>query len=132
VSLLLRRGTLETPVFSVDPCLSQAELPLWRFAFADGLALYATDGWNPIEKPIGTGPLNNDATAVLRRLSDGRFFADIPSGWAVTWRLNGSERPDHARTLTLASDDNGVLEIVAQLGNAVLRDSREVLRGDPR
>ena len=50
----------------------------------------------------------------------------------MTWRLNGNDRPDHSRTLQLASDDKGVLEIVAQQGEAVLRDSREVLPGDAR
>jgi hypothetical protein len=132
VSLLLRRGGLETPVFSIDPCLTRAELPLWRFAFADGLSLYATDGWNLAEQPIGTEPLANDATVVLRRLTDGRFFADIPDEWKVTWLLNGTPRTENTRTLALASGDKGVLEIVARHGPTVVRDSREVASDDTR
>jgi hypothetical protein len=132
VSLLLRNGALETPVFSIDPCESQTDLPLSRFTSADALVLYATDGWNPIEKTIDGATLGNGATAVLRRLSDGRYFADIPQGWDVTWRLNGNDQPEHLLTLELAPNDNGVLEIVAQQDGVVLRDSREVLRGDAR
>jgi hypothetical protein len=130
VSLLLRRGDLATPVHTIDPCDSHVELPLGRFGGADGLALHATDGWNGLVRSISDSPLRNEAPAVLRRLSDGRFFADVPPGFEVTWRFNGEPRGSDQRTLRLATRDAGVLEFEARRGESVIRDGRSLRAGE--
>jgi hypothetical protein len=130
VSVLLRRGALATPVLDVDPCATTAELPLWRFAGADGIALYATDGWNTDEQTVFVGELQRDFTAVVRRLSDGRFFADVPRDATVTWRLDGEPRGKGERTLTLRAGETGDLAIEARRGGIVVRDHRSVVAGE--
>jgi len=126
VSLVLRRGGLATPVLAVDPCTPRVDLPLWRFAAADALALYATDGWNPVERPIDAGPLRNAATVVLRQLSDGRFFADVPDDTTVTWQLNGVRLPAATRTLALGPRDAGLLELLAERASERIREARRI------
>jgi hypothetical protein len=125
VSLLLKRGALATPAHTIDPCHARATLPIWRFAGPAALVLHASDGWNSAVEPIGGSELVNDASVVVRRLSDGRFFADAPGGWDLVWRLNGVERGKE-RTLPLEAADRGVLELEARLEDMVVRDTREV------
>ena len=122
-SLLLRRGGVETPVLEIDACATDVdlELPLWRFAGGDALGLYATDGWNFAEKTVISKPFENAAPVVLRRLGDGRFFADAPHPWSVTWLLDGANR-GKGRTLDLKPGDSGVLELVARDGAKTVRD----------
>ena len=121
-SVLLRRDRLETPVLDVDPCHSHVDLPIWRYAGADEIRLYATDGWNTDEKAV-TENFANDAAIVLRRLSDGRFFADVPDGWSLTWVVDGTTKKRDTRTYKLAADDKGVLELVAKRGSATIREA---------
>ena len=121
-SVLLRRDGLETPVLEIDPCQTHVDLPIWRYAGADEIRLYATDGWNADEKP-GTEDFSNDAIVVLRRLSDGRFFADAPDGWSLTWVVDGTTKKRDTRTYKLAADDKGMLELVAKRGSATIREA---------
>ncbi|MEO8554928.1 MAG: hypothetical protein ABI678_33345, partial [Kofleriaceae bacterium] len=122
-SLLLRRGGMTTPVLDVDPCATSVELPLSRFAGADAFALYTTDGWSAVESAVTSHAFENPSPVVLRRLRDGRFFADTPRAWSVTWLLDGAPRgKKDERTLALAPGDNGVLELVARSGAQTVRD----------
>lgn len=130
--LVLRRSDLQTPVLDLDPCRCTVRLPLWRFQSADGLGIHATDGWNSADAPIEGGAFTNELTVVLRRLSDGRFWADVSPGSTFTWLLNGEERAENEPTLRLAPGDAGLLAIEARRGDVVLRDTREVLAGDAR
>ncbi len=114
VSVVLSRNEIETPVLSVDPCLSRVVLPLWRFAAADSLRLYATDGWNKQIASIGKGFENDAPPVVLRRLGDHAFFADAPDHWTLTWLLDGTKCATNTRTLQLAAGITGLLELVAR------------------
>jgi hypothetical protein len=130
VSLLLRRGALATPVVAIDPCYDETELPLWRYATGDGLSLYATDGWNASERVVHDGTIERELTAVVRRLSDGRFFADVPRDAAVSWRLDGVPRGDGTRTLSLQPGDEGLLTLKATRGEVTASDHRAIRAGE--
>src|SRR5262249_41489220 len=86
---LVQKG-LFTPVESLDPCDRSAPVRLTRFGGADDVLVLANDGWNAVVRG-GTleRPFKNATPVVLRQLEDGRFWADVPDGWAVRWSLDG-------------------------------------------
>ena len=127
-TLVIRSNGVETPVLEVDPCVTNLDLPLWRFASAEHLLLHATDGWNTAEKSVTAEPFINAAPVVLRRLSDGRFFADAPAEGSVTWRLDGTQRKEHTRTLELGPQEDGMLELIVRHNGATVRDVLRIHR----
>src|SRR5262249_38324585 len=77
-----------TEALSFDACDHSAALPLARFRRADSLRLSASDGWRVDARTI-TREIDNPEPVVVRRLGAGRYFADVPPGWLVRWRLGG-------------------------------------------
>jgi hypothetical protein len=125
-AVLLRHNGIETPVLSVDPCVERVDLPLWRYAGGQALELYATDGWNTVQRPISL-QVSNDSRVVLRRLSDGRFFADVPTGWMLTWLVDGEEIAKDTRTVEVEGEP-GLIELVARNGDATVRELMRIRR----
>ena len=130
VSLLLQRGPIATPALALDPYHPEAEIPLWRFRDADGLALYATDGWNAAEHFVYSGAISRGLTAVVRRLGDGRYFAEVPFDADVAWYLDGEPCGENDHTLELNPGDAGELVLEARRGTAIVRDRRTVAPGE--
>jgi hypothetical protein len=130
VSLVLQRGPIATPALALDPHLPVAEIPLWRFRDADGLALYATDGWNAAEHAVYSGAISRGLTAVVRRLGDGRYFAEVPFDADVAWYLDGEPCGENDHTLELNPGDAGELVLEARRGTVVVRDRRTVAPGE--
>jgi hypothetical protein len=111
VTVALSVSGVSTAVLAVDPCDHAPILPLWRFRTPEALSLSASDGWNVVsysidEPPASPGPV------VIRRLSDGRFWADIPDGWRPHWTLEGRTLGDE-RTVEVAAGATGTLQLAA-------------------
>jgi hypothetical protein len=121
-TVVLRRNDLETPVLDLDPCHSHVDLPIWRYTGADEVAVYATDGWNAQRKPVGAR-FANDGPVVLRKLSDGRFFADVPEGATLTWLVDGEQRATNERTYRPTARDAGVLELLVRRADTTIREA---------
>lgn len=126
-AVVLRNGEIETPVLAIDPCSSRVEVPLSRFPSGE-LRLYATDGWNKVEQDVSSEAFSNPNPVVLRRLSDGRFFADAPAEWTLTWFWDDSERAKNVRTFELEPGEEGVLKVVAQHDGPPVEDSLRIER----
>jgi hypothetical protein len=102
------RAGLATPAYDLNPCDPDASrLPLHRFARVTSMWLTASDGWNRAEARIA-GEVVSEHPLVLRRLSDGRYFAD--SDEPARWTLGGRDL-GRARTLALPEGASGMLVI---------------------
>jgi hypothetical protein len=125
LSLALVQAEVTTPVEVLDPCDPTASVNLARFGRADDLVVLANDGWNAVGKGADR-ELANDTPVVLRRLDDGRFWADVPAGWQVRWTLDGVFQGT-GLTLELPDPATGaVLEIAAEHDGKRLVDARVV------
>jgi len=90
VSVALRNREITTTVFVADECAPSEILPLWRFRAPVQLVVSASDGWNAVEQPVDP-PKAAVGPALIRRLSDGRFWADVPERWQVAWALDDGQ-----------------------------------------
>jgi hypothetical protein len=98
VSVALRDREITTTVFVADECAPAEILPLWRFRLPAQLVVSASDGWNAVEQPVDP-PQETAGPALIRRLSDGRFWADVPERWRVAWSLDDGRKLGDARVL---------------------------------
>jgi hypothetical protein len=145
VSLALVRGGVVTPVLDVDATRRTNDLPLTRFAKADG-AVLLFNGWlGPGAKGVEDNTVQVDGsafenpnTAVIRRLADGRYYADVPDAYAVTWTLDHTLR-GRDRLLELDRSESGVLVLTAIASGGVERggknelvDFTRIRPGEPR
>jgi hypothetical protein len=96
VSVALRDREITTTVLVADECARAEILPLWRFRLPAQLVVSASDGWNAAEQPVDS-PREAPGPALIRRLSDGRFWADVPERWRVAWSLGDGQKLGHAR-----------------------------------
>lgn len=124
LQLALVQDEVTTPVDALDPCDPNASVNFARFGRADDLVVLANDGWNAVGRSARR-ELANETPVVLRRLDDGRFWADVPAGWQVRWTLDGVFQGT-GLTLDLPDPANGVLEIAAEHDGMRLVDTRVV------
>jgi hypothetical protein len=99
VSVALRNREITTTVFVADRCAPSEILPLWRFQPPAQLVVSASDGWNTTAEQSVDPPKKAAGPALIRRLSDGRFWADVPERWRVAWSLDDGRTLSHARVL---------------------------------
>ena len=127
--IALAQGDLVTPAIKLDAREESLPLPP-RFRDAEAVVLQASDGWN-VARQVLSQPIHNPNPVVLRRLTDGRFWADVPAGWTVSWKLDGKPLTD-TRSLWLKAGVAGMLELEAgPLGQPPVTDARELLPGKP-
>jgi hypothetical protein len=98
VSVALRNSEITTTVLIADECAPSEILPLWRFRAPAQLVVAASDGWNAVEEAVQP-PTPAAGPALIRRLSDGRFWADVPERWQVAWLLEDGEPLGKTRLL---------------------------------
>jgi hypothetical protein len=128
ISLAVRSGNVVTPVATLDGCASQDRVWLDRLGPSDGLVLQVSDGWTLAGVDV-EAPLEPHERLALRLLADGRWFAEAPDDWQITWRLNGQELATRARLLDLPAGAAGLIAIEARgpLGQ-VRNDARRLDR----
>ncbi len=133
LALALGWGRLATEVLRIDACDAKASLHLTRYQKADRLALFASDGWNLVERAVlgddgKPAAIDNPTPVLIRRLADGRFFADVPAGFSVGWSIDGGALPATSRLLSLPDGARGTLQLRAREGKgvAVLIDERKL------
>jgi hypothetical protein len=130
LSLALGFGALATEVQQIDACEAHCQLHLTRYRKADRLCLFASDGWNEAERPVvddGGKParVDNPYPVLIRRLPDGRFFADAPEHWTVHWFVNGAEMSTRARLFRAPGGARGTLRLWARgMDDVALIDER--------
>jgi hypothetical protein len=124
---------LLTEVLRVDPCNEPTPVHLTRFAKARRLAITASDGWNATSCGIASADgkavaINNPHPVVIRKLPDGRWFADVPAGFEVSWSLDGTAlQPGKDRTLSIPYGLRGMLRLEARKdGGSRIVDERPV------
>ena len=86
VQIALQDQDLTTIMFVADECAPSNVLPLWRFRKPKKIVVSASDGWH-VEEELLEPPEQTAGPVLIRRLSDGRFFADVPDGWHVAWSV---------------------------------------------
>jgi hypothetical protein len=121
ISVALRSRLITTAVLAADACLPSEVLPLWRFQPAGQIVVSASDGWNVTERQLDAPP-ESPGPVIIRRLGDGRFWADVPRGWGVTWSLDGGHALGDDRVVrppALRQPDRLVLEATAPGGHRV-------------
>jgi hypothetical protein len=131
--LVLGREGIATEVERFDACEPKPVLHLARYASATRVQLSASDGWNEARLAVidsdGRRPatIDNPHPVRVRRLSDGRFFADVPAQATINWTFDGEARGS-AALLDLEGEE-GVLRLEASLGTgSPLIDERMVER----
>jgi hypothetical protein len=118
LSLALGWGRLSTEVLHIDACDREATLRLTRYRHAQKLQLLASDGWNLAEHEVAGDDgrpvaIENPTPVQIRKLSDGRYFADVPAEWDVAWSLDG--RALFTTTVvTLPEGARGTLQLEAR------------------
>jgi hypothetical protein len=131
LSLLLGSEGYNTEVLRIDPC-EPAQLHRSRYGSARKIELLASDGWNRSVRKVDGAVLENPDPVSIRRLADGRWFADLPSDerWLadpgagkkieITWSLNGQDLPDNDKTprvLELPPGASGKLQLKVKRGD---------------
>jgi len=102
VSVALSNREITTTVLVADECARSEVLPLWRFQPPARLVVSASDGWNAVEQSV-PAPDGTPGPVLIRRLSDGRFWADVPDRWRVGWSLDDGRALGDGRLVTAPS-----------------------------
>jgi hypothetical protein len=112
ISVEVSRDGVWTPFTRLDACRDQQSLPLHRLQRIERMRVVASDGWNATESDIGAHINGRAAAVVARRVNATQWWADVPSGWHVSWEFPGrSLRAAHL--IELAADAAGTLTLTA-------------------
>jgi len=113
IALAARAGGVVTPVSSLEACGDHDRVWLDRLGPVDSLVLQAADGWSQRTFDLGV-ELPDQPRLALRRLVDGRWFAEAPNGWALAWALDGRPLAESGRILRIDDGADGVLSVEAR------------------
>jgi hypothetical protein len=126
IALAARINGWVTPVSSLEACGDHDRVWLDRLGRADGLVLQAADGWSQQAFDLG-GERPDQPRLALRRLVDGRWFAEAPSGWDLAWALDGQRLAEQGRILRVDDGAEGLLSVEARGPQGELRvDARRL------
>ncbi|HKE18653.1 MAG TPA: hypothetical protein VKB80_27440 [Kofleriaceae bacterium] len=129
ITLAAAAGGVVTPVAELDVCGGRDLVWLDRLGPLDRLVLQASDGWTRIEVDID-GELPGHQRVALRRLADGRWFAEAPATWTLSWTLDGRRLDERGPLLALPAGATGLLAVEARgPGGELGIDARPVAEG---
>lgn len=130
------REKYSTEVERFDACEPSPLVHLCRYGSADGIELLASDGWNCVSESVRPTALVNPDPVAIRRLPDGRWFADIRTEktGTIEWRLRAGKRGDEEgddvrgrdRVLDLPAGEQGILRLTVTLEGHAIVDERPV------
>jgi len=144
LSLTLGSERHKTEVLRIDACDVPARLHLSRYHDAEKIELLASDGWNRKDHEVALSDglcLRNPTPVAIRRLADGRWFAEVPPEWfanvppdkrprmEISWFL-GKDRiagPDDVpRAFALPRGARGTLRLEVRRDGQRIDDERSL------
>jgi hypothetical protein len=113
ITLAVRASQVVTPVAALDTCGGRDLIWLDRLGPIDRLVLQASDGWTSLDIDVDADVPEHERLA-LRRLADGRWFAEAPTGWELTWTLEGRRLDQGGALVEVPAGARGLLAVEAR------------------